>query len=225
MTSLKGKMVFITGSSSGIGRATALFFAKEGCRLIITYHKDKKEGLEVAQTCKEYGAPDILLLQLDMMNNKSIQNGVKMIIDKFGKIDILINNAGVLVEGDLDKQSFEGIENQVRTNLEGLIKMTKACLPYISETIINIASEIGKIPYKDLSVYCASKFGVRGFTQTLALEFPKLALYNVNPTSTATKMNNFEGMPPEKVAQVIINTAKGLYAVENGGDVDVWEKI
>ena len=146
-------------------------------------------------------------------------------IKKFSRIDILINNAGVIFWKSLSEQSFEEIEAQLRINLEGLIKMTKACLPYLKSCIINIGSGAGKSAHAILSAYCATKFGVRGFTQAIALEHPDLKVYCVNPGMTATQMTNFRGRMPEEVAEVIINTAKGEYQVPSGGDVDVWEVL
>lgn len=221
--SLKNKVIFITGASSGIGRETAYKFAKEGAKLALTYFTNKDEADEVVKKCEELGASDVLMLKLDIRNNESIREAVKQVIDKFGKIDVLINNAGVIEWGPLEKETLEGIENQLRVNLEGLIKITKDCLPYIEDSIINIASGAGIHAHATLATYCATKFGVRGFTQTLALERPDLSIFAVNPDTTATAMTDYEGRPPEDVAEVILNTVKGKYKVPNGGDVNVWE--
>lgn len=221
--SLKNKIIFITGASSGIGRDTAYKFAKEEARLALTYFTNKEQADEVAKKCLESGAADVLMLKLDIRDNENIREVVKQIIAQFGKIDILINNAGVIEWGPLEKETFKGIENQIRVNLEGLIKMTKECLPYIEDSIINIASGAGIQAHLTLATYCATKFGVRGFTQTLVLENPQLRIFAVNPDTTATAMTDYEGRPPEEVAEVILNTAKGKYQVPNGGDINVWE--
>lgn len=225
MASLKDKVVLITGSSEGIGRGTAFQFAKEGAAVIITYRKDEKEAKKAGEKCKELGAADVFVLQLDVTDNKSIKTTVKKIVQKFKHIDILINNAGVLAWKPLVEQTFEDIERQVRTNLEGLIKMTREAVPHVKECIINIASGAGKSPYPSLSTYCATKFGVRGFTQTIAFEFPKLKIYVVNPGMTATRMTNFKGVPAEKVAELILNTAKGKYKTGASRDIDVWDYL
>ena len=180
------------------------------------------KALAVVKKCIEFGASETLVIRLNVMDNDSIRDAVKKIIDKFGRIDILINNAGVVVLKNLREQTFEDIENQVRTNLEGLIKITKACLPYIKDTIINIGSGAGLEGYEGLSTYCATKFGVRGFTQSIAHEL-NVNVFAVNPGTTATRTNNFRGMAPEKVADVILNTAKGNYNIKSGSDINVWE--
>lgn len=223
MDNLRNKVVLITGASIGIGRETAYRFAKEKCRLVITYYKDKKEAFEVQKKCLGLGANDVLVLQLNVMDNKSIKNCVKKAIDKFKEISILINNAGIVAWKELKDQTYQDIEDQIRTNLEGLIKVTKECLPYIKDAIINISSSAGKHGYKDITTYCATKFGVRGFSQALAHELRKTRIYNVNPGTTATRMTDFTGVSPDKVAQVILDTAKGKYKVDATLDIDVWK--
>ena len=221
---LKDKVVLITGASEGIGRATAKTFAKEGCKLVITYCSHKTEADLAAKDCSSIGSPDVLVIQMDQTNDKSIQDCVKKAVAKFKKIDILINNAGVLTWKPLIKQSFKEIENQVRVNLEGLIKMTREALPHVKEMVVNISSGAGKTAYDELVPYCATKFGVRGFTQGLAME-TKIPIICVNPGMTATRMTNFKGVPVEKVADVILNTTKGKYKTKSGGDVDVWDHV
>lgn len=222
---LANKIVLITGSSLGIGKETAILFAKEKCKVIITYYKDKKEALLVLEKCLALGASDACALRLNVMDNSSIKNLVKNVANNFKKIDILINNSGQCCTNDLHIQTLEDISSQVRTNLEGLIKLTKAFLPYIQEMIINIGSGAGKKGYKDLTVYCATKFGVRGFTQALAEEYPGLKIYCVNPGKTATRMTNFQGRPCEQVAAVIVNAAKGIYPISQEHDIDVWNVV
>jgi len=224
-TALKRKVVLITGSSIGIGREDAFAFAKEGCKVIVTYFKDGKEARAVQKKCLGLGAGDVFVVKLNVMDDESIKETVRAIVAKFGSIDILVNNAGVIVWKPLIEQTNIEIENQIRTNLEGLIKMTRECLPHVRKTIINIASGAGIDAYADLSVYCATKFGVRGFTQAIAIENPKLKIFAVNPTTTATRMTNFQGMAASKVAEVVVNAAKGRYNIPSGGDVNVWEVV
>lgn len=221
------KIVFITGSSIGIGRETAYQFAKAGWKIVITYYKDENEAKKTAEKCKEHGAREVLVVKLNVMDNNSILKAIKEIVKKFNGIDVLINNAGVVVWKELLEQDDNEIENQVRTNLEGLIKITKYCLPYVREVIINISSGAGKTGYSTLTTYCATKFGVRGFTQALANELSsrRVKVYSVNPGMTKTRMTNFRGVEPEKVAEIIFNAALGKYNVPSGGDVDVWRLL
>lgn len=222
--SLKDRVVFVTGSSIGIGRAIAFEFAKEGCKLIITYRSNKIEAEKVVKKCRELGSPDVLLLKLDVSDNDSIKSSVKNIKGHFGKIDILVNNAGYLVWVPLSRQTFEEIEKCIRINLEGLIKMTLVCIPLVQSLIINIASKTGTIAEMNSTTYGATKWGVRGFTKALALELPsEIRTYAINPAGTATQMNDFTGTPPEEVGKIIVNLAKGKYNLPSGSDVNIWE--
>ena len=221
---VRGKVVLITGSSVGIGRYTAYEFAKAGARLVITYYKDREEGEKTKFRCLELGAEDVSLLYLNLMDNESIVRCVQETAKRYGRIDILINNAGVLAWKPLREQSFEEIEEQMRVNLEGLIKITKVALPYVKEMVINIGSGAGKTGFAELTTYCATKFGVRGFTQALAQE-ESIKVYAVNPGMTATRMTNFVGADPERVARVIFRVANGEIRKPSGSDVDVWEYL
>ncbi len=220
---MKNKTVFITGTSSGIGRATAFKFASAGVGLVLTYHKKKREGEKTERKCLDLGAKDTLLLHLDVTNDKSISDAVKQTRKKYGGIDILINNAGTGVVKPFVDNSAEEIEHQLRTNLEGLIKVTYAFIPHIREAIINVGSFLSKNAFPDMAVYCASKFGVRGFTQSLAEELPNLRVCCVNPDLTATPLTGNEGRPPEVVADIIFKVVSHKIRVKKGGDVDVWD--
>jgi len=217
---MKGKTVLITGSSIGIGAATAKEFAKAKANVIITYQSDKKEAQKVAADCEKLGAA-VLVLQLDVTDLKSIKTCVSDAVKKFKKIDILINNAGIIVWKNFCEQTPAEIAAQVNVNLTGLMHMTLLALPHVTDTIINIASMAGKHPHATIGPYCATKYGVRGFTQTLAVEEKKLKIYSVNPGMTATRMTDFEGVAPEKVAKIILNTAAGKYKLHSGSEVDV----
>src|SRR3989338_11064084 len=108
---IKDKVVLITGSSSGIGKSTSIAFARKSAKLVLTYNKTKEGGEETLKECKKYS--EALLVQLDVKDDNSINNLVKEIINYFGKIDLLINNSGIVVIKDFDKQTFEDIENHI----------------------------------------------------------------------------------------------------------------
>ncbi len=222
---LKGKTVLITGASTGIGREGAYLFAAEGTRLAITYNMHKREAEETVARCLDLGASECFAVHLDLVDDESITRALREVVFSFGRISILINNAGTVVWKHLGEQSFRDIEVQLRTNLEGLIKLTRLGLPYVREMIINIASGAGLAGYEYLTSYCAAKWGLRGFTKALAQELPGRKVYAVNPGITATQMNDFQGMPPRRVAEVIVNLAKGVYDLESGDDVNIWDYV
>ncbi|MCH8945867.1 MAG: SDR family oxidoreductase [Nanoarchaeota archaeon] len=225
---LKDKIILVTGSSQGIGKETVLEFAKKGAKVVVTYNSNKEKAEDVLKEGNKHS--NCILFHLDVKDEKSIENAFEKIKREFGKLDVLINNAGVIRWKEFSKQNKEDIEDQIETNLIGLIKTTRIFLPLLSKqkdaVIVNISSDAGKEAYENLTVYCATKFGVRGFTQALAKELPKgIKVFSVNPGMTATQMTDYEGIPPKKVAELIVKTAKGEMEIPSGGDVDVWKLI
>lgn len=222
---MRGQVVFITGSSSGIGRETAYRFAQAGARLVLTFNKGKSRGEEVERRCRRLGAEDTLLIHLNVTEDISIRDALKRVRKNFGGVDFLINNAGMGIFLPFKDQTLKDIQQQIRTNLEGLIKVCRIFLPFIRRGIVNVASAAGKTAYAEMSVYCGTKFGVRGFTQALAEEFPKIKIFCVNPDMTATRLTGYEGRPPSDVAEAIFRAASGKIKMVQGGDVDVWRVI
>jgi 3-oxoacyl-[acyl-carrier protein] reductase len=224
---LKDRIVLITGSSDGIGYETALLFAKEGAKVVVTYNSQKPKAEEVFNECKKLN--ESLLVQLDVTDDNSIKDCVEKVVDEFGAIDILVNNSGVVVWKDLVEQSSEEIESQIDVNVKGLIKMTKKVLPYFQGQnegiVVNVGSGAGKEGFGEIAPYCATKFAVRGFTKAIAEEFDKnrIKFYCVNPGMTSTKMTGYRGVPPKEVAEVILNAAKENLGKKSGDDIDVWE--
>ncbi|MGE5239534.1 MAG: SDR family NAD(P)-dependent oxidoreductase [Chloroflexota bacterium] len=220
---MKEKVVFITGASSGIGKEVAIRFAKEGARLILTYHKREKEGLDTVQHCRAVGASNVILIKLDVERDIDIAAARDRVAVEYGAIDILINNAGTAVVKRLKDHTLSDIKGQVRTNLEGLIKVTRVFMPLVRDMIINVGSALAKKARGNHAVYCATKFGVRGFTQALAQELPHLRICCLNPDLTATALTGYQGRSPQTVAEISYKVATGIIPCEPGGDVDVWE--
>lgn len=221
---LMEKTVLITGASKGIGEQTAYKFAEAGFNLILSYNKDEKNAKRITEKCKSLGSSNIMVFQLDLTSEKSIKSTFKKVSEKYKNIDILINNAGVVIWKPLKKQTFKEIDSQININILGLIKLTKLFLPIIKSSIINISSTAGKTGYEELVPYCASKFGVRGFTQALSKE-TSLLILSINPGMTSTQMTNFQGVSPEKVADIIFRASLNKYNKPSGSDIDVPEYL
>lgn len=217
---LNEKVVFITGASLWIGKETAYCFAREKCKLILTYFKHKKEGQMVKAECLKLGASEVLLLKLDLNKEVDIKKVVRNIQSKFGRIFLLINNAAVISWKQLEKQSFKEIDEQTGVNLLGTIKLTKLSLPLIEYGILNMLSVSGIVPNNKQIVYSSTKWGLRGFTKALAKEYPNLNIYSFVCGGVATRMKNFNGISPKKPANLILNFFKKDFSLESGSEID-----
>ncbi len=222
-TDLAGKSVLVTGASIGIGRETALRFAAAGCRVALTYFEHRAEAEEVAQQCLGLGAPDVAVCSLQLTDEDSIRTVVERVVDRFGALDILVNNAGVISWKPFLEQEFGELDAQVNVNLLGVMKLTWCILPLVTDAVITVGSTATLHQSRTPPPYCATKWGLRGFVKALALEHPDKLIVSVHPTVTATRMNDMQGMPPERVADVIFRIAAGEIEVEPGGDVDLRE--
>lgn len=220
---MDNKVVLVTGASSGIGKAVALRLASAGTQLVLTYHKRQKEAEEVRAACVKRGAKDVAVLKLNVSNDKNIITAFEEVRQRHSEVHVLVNNAGTGIVKPFAGNSFADIERQLRINLEGLIKMTYVFLPLVTEQIVNIGSMLAKETIPDMAVYCASKFGVRGFTQALAKEIPSIKVCCLNPDMTATPLTQNHGRPPEAVADVLWKVLTGEIPCPSGGDVDVWQ--
>ncbi|MFA6097636.1 MAG: SDR family oxidoreductase [Candidatus Paceibacterota bacterium] len=178
----KQKVVLITGCSSGMGLVTATYLAGKGYKVYASMRDlDKKNEL-----LKEAEKTGVLIevLQLDVIDDVSVKNAVKKVVDKEGAIDILVNNAGYGSGGFLEDFSMEEIKDQFETNFFGLIRVIQAVLPSMrkqkSGMIVNISSIGGLISMPVLSIYNASKFAVEALTESLRVE---LAPFGIKATA------------------------------------------
>ncbi len=167
------KTVIITGSSTGIGKATAKLFQEKGWNVIATMRSPEKE--------EELNKLDnVLVTRLDVEDLSSIEEAIKEGIEKFGKIDVLVNNAGYGLMGTFESIDRESIQRQFNVNVFGLFDVTKAILPHMrankSGMIINISSIAGKMTFPAVSPYHSSKFAVEGFSESLTYELEPLGI-------------------------------------------------
>jgi NAD(P)-dependent dehydrogenase (short-subunit alcohol dehydrogenase family) len=161
------KTVLITGASSGIGRAAAKLFANHGWNVIATLRAPDKE--------KELpGLDDVLVTRLDVQDRDSIRQATEAGIARFGKIDALINNAGFSLFGVFEAIAREKIQEQFDVNVLGVMDVTRALLPHFRQhkggLIINLSSRAGLVGLPMISLYCATKHALEGFSESLAYE-------------------------------------------------------
>jgi NADP-dependent 3-hydroxy acid dehydrogenase YdfG len=161
------KTILITGASSGIGRAAAMLFHQKGWNVVATMRNPAAES-------ELMDFPNALVTRLDVTDSLSIRTAVATAIDKFGRIDVLLNNAGYGAYGPLEATTVEKIERQFDTNVIGLLQTTKAVIPHFRERkegmIINISSMGGQITFPLGTLYHGTKFAVEGISEALSYE-------------------------------------------------------
>ncbi len=191
---LKDKVALITGSSRGIGRATALLFASEGAKIVVNYVKQKIKAEEVVKEIKELGS-DAIAIKCDVSNEDQVKSMINQAINKFGKIDILINNAGVAFDISFTNKTAKQWERTLYINLLGIFLCSKYVAPHMLKhgagRIINMSSTNGIDSLCPESMdYDASKAGVINLTKNLAKELaPKILVNSVAPGWVDTDMN------------------------------------
>jgi NAD(P)-dependent dehydrogenase (short-subunit alcohol dehydrogenase family) len=170
---MKSPVVLITGALTGIGRAAAIIFAKEGARVVVSGRRDK-EGQELAAELKALGA-EAIFVRTDVRNDDDVRNLVDQTVKRFGRLDVAVNNAGTEgLRGLVTEQTAEAYAATFDTNVLGVLLSMKhelrAMLPQGSGNIVNISSTYGSVGAAGASVYVASKHAVEGLTKSAALE-------------------------------------------------------
>lgn len=226
------KTILITGASSGIGRATALYFAARGWNVVATMRDPRKADPALKH-------PQISVFALDVTNAESIAQALTASVDRYKKIDVLLNNAGYGLFGPIEAIDSQQIQQQFSTNLFGLIEVTQQILPVMRRAgdglIINISSIIGRMALPYTSSYIATKFAVEGLSESMRYELAPfhIRVKIIEPGSISTEFGkgsmqvatsdvyrasmakflaiftkrNSGGAKPEEVAKVIYRAA------------------
>ena len=234
MSAARTPLALVTGAGRGIGRATAEALAAEGYRLVLAEVRPAL-GRRTARALARRGA-EVLFVQTDVADARSVQRMVRVVERRCGPLDLLVNNAGVLDPGPLDRLRAQAIQRMLAVNLAGPLLVTRAVLPEMrrrhAAAIINVASLLGKMGLANYVTYCASKFGVVGFTEALADELAGtgISVWAVCPGQVDTPMATKSGVSPrerrglirpEAVARVIVALATGRRKAASGAAIDV----
>lgn len=179
------KVVLVTGGTRGIGKKTAEKFAKNGYNVIINYVSDNTDVEKITKEFNEIGS-ECLIVKADVSKKADVDNLIKMAIEKFKKIDVLVNNAGITKDNLLMRMTEEEFDKVIEINLKGTFLVTKAVSKYMiknrSGSIINLSSVVGVSGNAGQSNYSASKAGIIGFTKSIAKE---LASRNIRANAVA----------------------------------------
>jgi NAD(P)-dependent dehydrogenase (short-subunit alcohol dehydrogenase family) len=206
---VSSKVAVITGASRGLGYSLARRFAQEGCDLAIISRNIEKLEYAKKKIIESHPEVKVLPLKCDLRDQSEITNAISKIDKTFRRIDTLINNAGVRSASSVLDMSLQMWEDTIDTNLTSVFLMVKYSLPLLEKSskpiIINLSSVRGLVGHSDLSAYSASKFGIIGFTQSLADELKNegIEVYCICPGAIDTEMikNVNCNIPREKLIQ------------------------
>jgi len=188
----EGKTAIVTGSSRGVGRATALRLAEGGANVVVNYLSNDVEAFETVELCKSKGV-EAISVQADVSEFLPAKNIANKAVEKFGRIDLLVCNAGIWEGAPIEEMSEEIWNKVINTNLKSAWAMTKACVPAMkkqpSGAIVLVSSTAGQRGEANYSNYAASKGGQISFTKALATELcPKIRVNAVAPGWIETAM-------------------------------------
>lgn len=222
MTALKNRKAIITGGSRGLGKATAIAFAKEGIDVAITGRNEAALKATVTEL-KAIGV-NATYAAFDISNYEEVQKNIKTLIDTLGSIDILVNNAGIAAFGTLNDMEVSQWSQIIQTNVMGMYYVIKEVLPHLitknEGDIINVSSTAGLTGNATVSAYSASKFAVIGMSQSLMKEVRKnnIRVCTLTPSTIASDMSiglgiandNSEDsvLQPEDFAELIVSGLK-----------------
>jgi 3-oxoacyl-[acyl-carrier protein] reductase len=241
---LRGRVALVTGSSQGIGRATAILFAQEGARVAITYRTNRDKAENVAAAVRDLGA-EALVVPFDLGSEDSIRGAMAAVVDRWGRVDVLVNNAvqwapeSPAPESPFDEQPFEALRAQLRANVEGTFAATHAAVASMRRNhwgrIVTVSSGLAVRGAPGSAAYSAAKSALHGMTRALFTELaPEGILVNVvmagltltervkasmSPRSLELAGNGspLRRLPaPEEVASTIVFLASGANTTVNG---------
>lgn len=219
MEIFEGKVALITGGSKGIGYGVAEALLKLDMKVAIT-SRSEDSAINAAKQLTQIGRGKVLGVVADVRNYKSQQEAARVVMEKWGQIDILVANAGIGHFGSIEDLSIEEWQDTIDTNLSGVFYSIKAALPALKESrgyVITISSLAGTNFFEGGAAYNASKFGVTGMTQAIMLDVRKhgVKVSTIMPGSVATHFNDHEPsdkdswkIQKEDIGELVVNLIK-----------------
>jgi len=214
-----GKVVLITGASSGIGAATAIHLSNLGASLSIT-GRNVENLQKVAEQCK---GPKPFIVAGELTNETDTKNILETTIKHYGKLNVLVNNAGSLENGSIENTSLEQFDRVFNLNVRSMYHLTMLAVPHLVESkgsIVNVSSVNGLRSFPGVLAYCMSKSAVDQFTRCVAIELAgkQVRVNSVNPGVTVTNLHKNSGMSEEQLKN-FFEHSKVTHALGRPGDV------
>ena len=217
MKKLQDKVAIITGSRRGIGKGIAIAFAKEGCKVVVSDYVEDADGKKTVGEIENLGS-DAIFVKADVSKEKDMKSLVDNAVKKFGKLDIIVNNAGIVLFGTADAIEEKDWDKVIDVNLKGVFFGTKYAAKQMLKQgkggrIINISSIAGLVGFPGISAYCASKGGVTEFTREAALDYAKngITVNAINPGVIETDMTKGMIEDKETSKNLLENTPVGRF--------------
>lgn len=203
------KVVLITGASSGIGAATAIHFSKLSAKLVLTGRKENNLR-KIALYCEKAKGMKPLTVVADLTEDNDVENLVKQTIDEHGKIDVLVNNAGVMAMGGIKDANVEAYDKAMSTNMRAVYHLTNLCVPHLIQSkgcIVNVSSVLGSKVNTNCLPYNISKAALDHFTRCVALELAPdgVRVNSVNPGFVKTNILKDVGLTEDQVELLVKN--------------------
>ncbi|MBI4453177.1 SDR family oxidoreductase [Candidatus Woesearchaeota archaeon] len=229
---LNNKVCIITGASRGFGKELAILLGQKGCRLVLAAREENElrtvaDNINADNLNKSSGKAKFI--KTDVTNYNDLKKIVALALKEFGTIDILINNAGIMIIKPFEQMTRKECEYIINVNLKTLINLTHLVYPYMLKKgkghIINISSIAGKRPSLNKAPYCASKYGVTGFSEALALECKSKGIKVTNVCPGAMKTHLFDNVDAKYKKKYVFMDAKEVAkvlvsALESDGCLD-----
>ena len=207
MGTLQGAVVVVTGAARGIGRTIAEELGQGGAKVVVNYSQSRGPADELVAKLRQSGSPEAVAIQADVSNAAEAAKLIEATIKHFGRIDVLVNNAGINIDRSMKNMSTEDWDKVIQVDLNAYFYTIKAALPHFLEqksgSIINISSVIGQMGNFGQANYSAAKAGIIGFTKTAAQELARsnVTVNAVCPGFIGTEM--YEGIP-DKAKEAIL---------------------
>ena len=237
MQNVEGKVVVITGASSGIGASTAQLLAESGAKVVLSARrKDRME--ELAAAIREKGG-DALVVESDVTDPAQMKALARAAVERYGRLDVWVNNAGVMPLSPVAMGRTDEWNRMVDVNIKGVLHGVAAAHPIMLEQgdghFVNVSSVAGHVVFPGAAVYCATKFAVRALSEGIRMESGgKVRVTNISPGAVRTELTDHIGVPEVKEAvQGFVDIAiepdaiaRAIrFAIAEPGDVDVNEMI